>query len=104
MNTHTAPAHTRLTPQTRDRLREHAADVGRSLAAELARWAEFGAAASFYAALIDPRARQTLDADEIGAAREATLAEMRRALDRALPHSVAPDVISAAVLPPVSAN
>ena len=90
----------RIPLETRDRLREHAHDVGRTFASESRLWLEAGAALAVYTATFDPRARLTVpDPNKLDRLRDQALAELHKALRRALPNQATPDVLADAFAP-----
>ncbi len=87
--------HVRLPTETRDQLRDHAHDIGRTLSQETTVWLEAGAALSVYAATIDPRTPLKVpDPVELDEMRRVALLTLRDAMARALPTCVADDVIA----------
>lgn len=95
----TTVLHVRVPAETRDLLRDHADDVGRTLMQEVRIWLQLAAAASVYVALINPRAGEA--DEELLAERLRALALLRTTLARALPHHIAPELLAQAfTLPP----
>lgn len=104
-STATTVLHVRVPTQTRDRLRDHAHDLGRTFAHELRTWMQVGAAASAYAAALDPReTRYVRDPSELAELRAQALEQFTAIMAHALPTIVAPDAILDVVTAEVSPN
>jgi hypothetical protein len=104
-HTHTEVVHLRVPTETVGRLREHAQDIGRSLASESRLWLEAGAALSFYAAAVNPRAALSVpDPVELDQLRQRALTDLHKAIARALPHQVVPAGVIDAFTPEMSVN
>ena len=96
----TTVIHSRINQNTRARLAEHASDVGRTFSSEARLWLEVGSAMAFCAALLGPHAKTEFpDPAELDALRAQALAEVHRALARALPQTIAPNLIAEAFAP-----
>jgi|SRR5450755_3736113 len=90
----------RIPLDTRDRLREHAHDVGRTLASESRLWLEAGAAMAVYTATFDPRsALMVPDPMELEELRASALKQLQLAMMRALPGQVTADTVAGAFAP-----
>jgi hypothetical protein len=98
MTTPTVCIHTRIPCIVRDHLKDHAEDLGRTMAVEIVLWLEAAAAMNAYAAMVDPRATMYItDPEELVRLRAEALDTLREALGRALPTPVAPDAVLASL-------
>jgi hypothetical protein len=101
----TVVLHVRVAAQTRDGLRDHAHDLGRTFAHELRTWMQVGAAASAYAATLDARATgYGTDSSELADLRAEALDRVTATLAHALPTIVAPTAILDVVTGEVGVN
>jgi hypothetical protein len=95
----------RVPVATRDRLRDHAEDVGRALSQETRLWLECGAAMAAYGATVDPRAAVSMpDPVELDQLRQRALTDLHKAIARVLPHQVVPAAVIDAFTPAMRVN
>lgn len=100
----TTVVHIRVPTQTRNRLRAHAHDLGRTFAHELRTWMEFGAAASTYADILDSQAARYVDASELAERSAQALEHLTAIMAHAVPTVIAPEAILDVVTTGVNLN
>jgi hypothetical protein len=95
----TATVSARVSTGVHETLTLHAQRCGRSIGREVRLWSEFGAAATVYAQLHEPRIEST---EEIEQLRMQALADMTKSLIVLLPHTASVASAIESVVPPAA--